>query len=673
MSSGCGDVLSLEDLVTAKKHQLFEAEVITGHQGGVSTGALIDYATNAVTGQVQKTLPAILRDIGFDPVSWDFSTGGTLTVNDRNKVVYDPVSHTWYSYSGTLPVTVPAGYNPVGQANWTPQTDPTVRGDLAAPDGLKMLGACESIAQLKGIAGSTEGQLIRVKAYATGTGIGGGLFQWDADSTRTDDGGTVIAVTGVTTGRWLRLYMGDRTPQMFGAMMNGIDDDTAAHQRMADSANNSAVLADNFFGTFQIRGKTKTTATINWGRPIKVDAYGAEFICTGSYPCVSFSMHNGLWEGGYFNYTNVANSTINENARAMVLAPETNPIQVMNSTIRGIRVWGAHTGIWFDNPSTNIWMLHLENLEIGVRAGSSSQKARAIWFGGTGGTGGNTTVSLSKIAPHPHGDIVGVGFKAYDIKGVNEVSFYDCSMDGGLVGSGDIMDIEAFRCTVTGFHIEQITNDVGIFTDGPFTFNCNSLYLDGFEMLLISNEKGGAWITPKGNGVFEMHTWHAIPASGKQVGKIVDLSFWNTAHDPNAIINFVGNIPPSAITGGNTRHKVQFSVAPSVYGINTDQTVVSAQNILDLGFERQAAIVTVLGEKVSSPDLSFFSQVICLRNATGGWTMVHNTAKSTNFASVIMNYGFTGNNLAWLIAGDTGTYRLQCKIVDDRAPLSSYF
>lgn len=130
MSSGCGDVLSLEDLKTAKKHQLFEAEVITGLQGGVAGGASIDYATNQVTGQVQKTMPAVLRDVGFTPVSWDFSTGGTLTITDRDKVVYDPVSKTWYSYAGTLPVTVPAGFNPVGNADWTPQTDPNLRNDL---------------------------------------------------------------------------------------------------------------------------------------------------------------------------------------------------------------------------------------------------------------------------------------------------------------------------------------------------------------------------------------------------------------------------------------------------------------------------------------------------------------------------------------------------------------
>lgn len=140
MSSGCGDVLTLADLQTAKKHQIFEAEVITGKSGGVAGGADIDYATNRATGQTQKTLPAVLRDVGFSPVSWDFSTGGTLTVDDRDKVVYDPVSKTWYSYAGALPVTVPAGFNPVGNADWKPQTDPNLRNELASVQGAGMVG-----------------------------------------------------------------------------------------------------------------------------------------------------------------------------------------------------------------------------------------------------------------------------------------------------------------------------------------------------------------------------------------------------------------------------------------------------------------------------------------------------------------------------------------------------
>jgi hypothetical protein len=138
MSSGCGDVLSLEDLKTAKKHQTFEAEVITGRAGGVSSGAEIDFATNQVTGQVQKTLPAILRDLGFTPVSFDFTTGGTVT--GRGEVVFNPTDNNWYSWAGALPHVVSPGTDPTADSNWKPRTDQLLRQELSAESGAAMIG-----------------------------------------------------------------------------------------------------------------------------------------------------------------------------------------------------------------------------------------------------------------------------------------------------------------------------------------------------------------------------------------------------------------------------------------------------------------------------------------------------------------------------------------------------
>lgn len=227
MSSGCGDVLSLADLQTAKKHQIFEAEVITGKSGGVAGGADIDYATNAVTGQTQKTLPAVLRDAGFSPVSWDFSTGGTLTINDRDKVVYDPVSQTWYSYAGTLPVVVPAGFNPVGAANWKPQNYMDLEQSLAEDDGFKLIGKCPDVSTLRTIEPDDNNQRIFVVAHTSGVPVGdsgdsgGGWFYADlTDSASGDDNGVVIVTSGGK--RWKRDLSKVRgiTPKMFGAWMD---------------------------------------------------------------------------------------------------------------------------------------------------------------------------------------------------------------------------------------------------------------------------------------------------------------------------------------------------------------------------------------------------------------------------------------------------------------------
>lgn len=149
MSSGCGDVLSLEDLKTAKKHQTFEAEVITGLQGGVAGGASIDYATNSVTGQVQKTLPAILRDAGFRPAPFTFQTGGTLGVNDADMAVLWPISGggdgNYYVWKGSLPKTIPAASSPtttggISPSAWEPAGDITLRTELAAVTGGYLIG-----------------------------------------------------------------------------------------------------------------------------------------------------------------------------------------------------------------------------------------------------------------------------------------------------------------------------------------------------------------------------------------------------------------------------------------------------------------------------------------------------------------------------------------------------
>ena len=150
MSSGCGDVLSLQDLKTAKLHQTFEAEVITGRVGGVVTGASIDYATNPVTGQTQKTMPAILRDIGFEPASFDFTSGGTLTTNGRNKAVLWPMADggdgDWYYWEGALPKVIPAASTPastggVTEGAWRPVGDITLRAELLSTSGASIIGS----------------------------------------------------------------------------------------------------------------------------------------------------------------------------------------------------------------------------------------------------------------------------------------------------------------------------------------------------------------------------------------------------------------------------------------------------------------------------------------------------------------------------------------------------
>ena len=75
----------------------------------------------------------------------------------------------------------------------------------------------ETVDQLQYCDGATEGSYIG----------GGGTFYWDATSTATDNGGTVVKATAVATGRWLRVYSGAIDIKWFGADATGVVSCTA--------------------------------------------------------------------------------------------------------------------------------------------------------------------------------------------------------------------------------------------------------------------------------------------------------------------------------------------------------------------------------------------------------------------------------------------------------------
>jgi len=75
-----------------------------------------------------------------------------------------------------------------------------------------------------------DGTTVLLDAYATRGDGGAGLFTWTAATTAADNGGTIINPTSNGgAGRWLRqLPDGRVTPQMFGALGDGVTNDTAA-------------------------------------------------------------------------------------------------------------------------------------------------------------------------------------------------------------------------------------------------------------------------------------------------------------------------------------------------------------------------------------------------------------------------------------------------------------
>lgn len=244
MSSGCGDVLSLADLQTAKKHQLFEAEVITGKQGGQAGGADIDYATNLVTGRVQKTLPAVLRDTGFRPASFTFATGGTLAVGDSDVMVLWPSSSggdgQYYLWKGAYPKTIPAASSPattggVSDAGWLPWGDITLREDLATIEGAALVGTSDgrtveqrldAIPSELNITGALEAhnsdaaahpqlsafitaEADRAEQAADAASVNADIFATTAEGITATTNGQYFSVVSPTANNYLDLYRND--------------------------------------------------------------------------------------------------------------------------------------------------------------------------------------------------------------------------------------------------------------------------------------------------------------------------------------------------------------------------------------------------------------------------------------------------------------------------------
>ena len=77
----------------------------------------------------------------------------------------------------------------------------------------------ETISDLKSYTGPEDAVI--VQGYNTVGDGGGGEFYWDSTSTATADDGITIQATGVSTGRWIRIYTGSVFVDWFGSTTTG--------------------------------------------------------------------------------------------------------------------------------------------------------------------------------------------------------------------------------------------------------------------------------------------------------------------------------------------------------------------------------------------------------------------------------------------------------------------
>lgn len=238
--ANCSDYISADDLKTGKQAILHIEHVAKSEDAsGNPTLTVTDEirgepVTNLTLDGLEHQYNEAISNIGYITVD-SFQAGATLTL--PNQVLRDTSTGEYYRWGGAFPKTVPASSTPsstggVGPGAWLSVGDATLRGNLAAVDGYKLLGEVTNFAALRTLVPTSEGVRVKLRGYYVGSTDGGGEFIGHI-GTATDDGGSIAAGSGFY---WKRDIGYDVNVLMFGAKRDGVFDSATPFQNAINYA-----------------------------------------------------------------------------------------------------------------------------------------------------------------------------------------------------------------------------------------------------------------------------------------------------------------------------------------------------------------------------------------------------------------------------------------------------
>ncbi|MFA6125431.1 glycosyl hydrolase family 28-related protein [Sphingomonas sp.] len=201
------------------------------------------------------------------------AVGAALVNTDSVTLAYDDATPSiTAAVAVQQSITAPAGGIKLSGDETSPSASKYYGTDDVGTKGFHALPTTTlaSIAALRLLTGAAAGQTADVTSYyAVDTPDGGGgAFKWSAESTATDDAGTIIKPTAVSgAGRWLRIWSGAVNVRWFGAKGDGTTDDTTAvHAAIATVVASPGFGGKVVFPTGNFRvtsGYTHTSAKVD--------------------------------------------------------------------------------------------------------------------------------------------------------------------------------------------------------------------------------------------------------------------------------------------------------------------------------------------------------------------------------------------------------------------------
>lgn len=159
---------------------------------------------------MESEFNAFLAASGFETTVLTYTDGVPLQV-DRPTQLLERASAPGTLYSIKLPSSFPV----VLSGTWA--TDVALLVVRVDAD-MRAIVPVTDVTELRLTEGRGDGDIASLLGYySDAPGYGGGIFHWSAASVATDDGGSVFAVSGVVTGRWLRADIQEADVYMWGA------------------------------------------------------------------------------------------------------------------------------------------------------------------------------------------------------------------------------------------------------------------------------------------------------------------------------------------------------------------------------------------------------------------------------------------------------------------------